>query len=53
MERLVQLIQGDESAVNPTEEEEFEAATGDIGKEPEKETGVGDEDDEDSRIEEV
>lgn len=53
MERLVQLIKGDESVVNPTEEDEFEAEFGDIGKEPQKETLVGDEDDEDSRIEEV
>jgi hypothetical protein len=53
MERLVQLIQGDEPTVNPTEEDEFEATSGDIGKEPEKETLVGDEDDEDGRIEEV
>ncbi|KAF8621882.1 hypothetical protein AX15_007438 [Amanita polypyramis BW_CC] len=43
MERLVQLIKGDEPAIGPTEEDEFKAASVDSG----------DEDDEDSRIVEV
>ncbi|KAK2462246.1 hypothetical protein APHAL10511_005742 [Amanita phalloides] len=51
IERLVQLIQGDEPAVDPTEEEGFDSASDDIGKKR-MENSTMDED-EDSRIEEI
>lgn len=53
MERLVQLIQGDEPAANPTEEEEFKAVPNSTIEEPHKGSLVEDEDDEDSKIEEI
>ena len=52
MERLVQLIKGDEPAVNPTEEEEFEALSLSTGEDLQKGSLI-DEDDEDSKIEEI
>lgn len=53
MERLVQLIKGDEPAVNPTEEEEIEAVSNSTGEDPQKGGLVEDEDDEDGKIEEI
>jgi hypothetical protein len=53
MERLVQLIKGDEPAINPMEEEEFEAASSGVGEEPQKGSLAEDDDDEDSKIEEI